>query len=251
MNSYPPLLLIHGAWHGKWCYDKYFAPYLREQGFDVYTIDLPHHGEKFTTVEDIRWLSIDDYVTAVATEAARLPQRPILVGHSMGGFTVQKYLEKHGASGAVLLASIPSDGMWRMALGLTLTHPWRALRVIGTRDSSPLIETPELAKAHFFSDDLPQAALDEYFAQLHGESFRVLFDTLLLNLPRPKRIKPTKMLVLGGEKDTLFSVKSVQKTARAYGTEAVIIPDMAHDMMLEPKWQTAADEIVKWVQANF
>jgi hypothetical protein len=39
----------------------------------------------------------------------------------------------------------------------------------------------------------------------------------------------------------------VQATARAYGAEAHVFPAMAHDMMLEPGWQTVADRILAWL----
>ena len=46
----------------------------------------------------------------------------------------------------------------------------------------------------------------------------------------------------------MFTVAEAQATARAYGTDAVIFPDMAHDMMLEPAWQQVADKIIGWLR---
>ncbi len=45
--------------------------------------------------------------------------------------------------------------------------------------------------------------------------------------------------------DTIFTPAEIQKTAAAYGREAVIFADMAHDMMLEDGWKQVADEIMK------
>jgi alpha-beta hydrolase superfamily lysophospholipase len=83
----------------------------------------------------------------------------------------------------------------------------------------------------------------------HGapESFRVTFEMALLNLPRAKRVK-TPMLGLAAANDRVFSVAEEQATAIAYGTEAVVFPDMAHDMMLEPGWPQVADRILDWVR---
>jgi alpha-beta hydrolase superfamily lysophospholipase len=41
-----------------------------------------------------------------------------------------------------------------------------------------------------------------------------------------------------------------QAIARAYATEAEIFPDMAHDMMLESRWQQVADRILEWLQQH-
>ena len=243
----PPILLVHGAWHGKWCYEKYFVEYLADQGLDVYAIDLPYHGEKFTSTRDLRWRSMTHYVDAVADYAEQLDSPPILVGHSLGGAVVQKYLEKHKAPAAILLASMPPSGVWRVTLNMLRHHPWRFLKVNLKLSLHPLVDTAKLAQQHFFSADMANSDIQSYFEQLHDESYRAFLDMLFLNLPKPKRVS-TPILVLGGENDTIFSVKEVEATAKAYNTEAIIFPNMAHDMMLEKGWQGVADKIANWVK---
>ena len=50
----------------------------------------------------------------------------------------------------------------------------------------------------------------------------------------------SEALVLGGARDTIFTRKEVESTARAYATRAEIFPNMAHDLMLEEGWQAVA-----------
>ena len=73
-------------------------------------------------------------------------------------------------------------------------------------------------------------------------------ETILLKLPRPGKVNKTHMLVLAAANDRVLTVVEEQATARAYGTEAEIFPNMAHDMMLEPNWQKVADRILGWLQ---
>mgnify|MGYP000291883920 CR=1 FL=1 len=99
-NSSPPLLFVHGAWHGAWCW-KPLMDYLAKKGFTSYTFDLPGHGTRKS--EGVVGLGIMDYVAEVESAMGELaPVKPILIGHSMGGLIVQKFLEKNEA-----LASIP------------------------------------------------------------------------------------------------------------------------------------------------
>jgi alpha-beta hydrolase superfamily lysophospholipase len=56
----------------------------------------------------------------------------------------------------------------------------------------------------------------------------------------------TPLLVIGAEKDRIFTVSEQRKTARAYHSEAILYPQ-AHDMMLEPGWGAVADEILEWL----
>lgn len=67
-----------------------------------------------------------------------------------------------------------------------------------------------------------------------------------LGLPEPEKVT-TPLLILGGGADTLISPDQVKATARAYGTQAVILRNLAPDMMLEPGWQIVADAIVSWL----
>ena len=45
-------ILVHGAYHGKWCWDK-VVPILEKEGNQVYAIDLPGHGNDNTSPEDV------------------------------------------------------------------------------------------------------------------------------------------------------------------------------------------------------
>jgi len=70
-------------------------------------------------------MRIADYVEDVAQVVGQLPEVPVIVGHSMGGLVVQKYLEKYIAPAAVLLASVPVKGVLRTTLRIALRHPRR------------------------------------------------------------------------------------------------------------------------------
>ena len=84
-----------------------------------------------------------------------------------------------------------------------------------------------------------------YATRLQEESARTGFDGLL-NLPRPKRVTTT-LLVLGAHSDGAVTPKEVRATARAYRTEAEFFPNIGHDMMLEPGWAAVAERIHTWL----
>ena len=58
----------------------------------------------------------------------------------------------------------------------------------------------------------------------------------------------TPLLVLGGEQDAIYTVSDVHATAKAYGTQAMFIPDMGHSLALEPGWAAVAGHILSWLQ---
>ncbi|EHI41264.1 alpha/beta hydrolase [Rhodococcus opacus PD630] len=234
-GSGPSLLFVHGTWHAAWCWDEHFLDFFASKGHHALAVSLRGHGGS-PSPKPLRWVTIADYVDDVATVANELPSRPVVIGHSMGGFIVQKYLESHSAPAGVLLGSAPSGGIWRSTLRTLRRHPRALLAETLTLSPYRLVGTLELARDHMFSAHMPDAEVERYFALLQEDSHRAMLDMLVLNLPKPKRVT-APMLVIGADQDHAFSLKEVRATARAYGTEAEIFPNMAHHMLLEPGWE--------------
>jgi pimeloyl-ACP methyl ester carboxylesterase len=240
-----PLLLVHGAWHGAWCWEN-FIPYFADHGYEVHALSLRGHGNSEGR-DGIRWYSAArEYVEDVEKVADSLGEAPVLIGHSMGGYITQKYLEKRDAPAGVLLASIPVSGILPMLVRLMRRHPWTTTKSLFLMDPWHLVNSPELVREGFFSDDFPDSELERLFPLVQPESFKLALETSFLRLPRPRRVK-TPLLVLAAENDRVFSVAEERATARAYGTEAIVFPNMAHDMMLEKGWKDVADRILEWL----
>jgi len=239
-----PLLFVHGMMHGAWCWDAHFLPYFARHGFSAYALNLRGHGGSEGR-ENLRWTRIADYVEDVRAAVRQLPEPPILIGHSMGGFILQKYLEENDAPGAVLLSSPSPNGLASTALRIASRHPLVFARVNVTFSLRSVIATPALARDAFFSRDLPDEPLAAYWKLMQDESYMAFLDMVGLDLPRPERVK-TPLLVLGAERDNMLAPADIEDTARAYRTEAEILPAVAHDSMLETKWETVAGRILRW-----
>jgi alpha-beta hydrolase superfamily lysophospholipase len=123
-------------------------------------------------------------------------------------------------------------------MALKATAQWRMY---------PIVETPEAARWVLFSTAMPKKQLLKYYKRLDDESFRMFIDLLGLNLASPKKVK-TPLLILGAEKDNAVTPDQVHATARGYGLQAEIFPNMAHDMMLEPEWESVARRILEWLK---
>lgn len=247
-----PLLFVHGAWHGAWCWEEYFLPFFSHQGYVCYALSLRGHGGSEGRAQ-IHRHGISGYVEDVARVAANIRletgQHPVIIGHSMGGCVAQKYLERYDAPGAALLATIPVYGFLPAFLRKAAKHPAMAFRTLTRFSPWEMIRTPELARREFFSPDMSMAQVRAYHAKMQQESMRVVFDVTLLNLPRPARIKKAvPVLVLAAGNDALFSVDESRTTARAYNAKLSVMDNMAHDVMLESNWQQAADVLLDWLQ---
>jgi pimeloyl-ACP methyl ester carboxylesterase len=243
-----PLLFVHGSWHAAWCWNENFLGFFADKGYRAVAPSLRNHGN--SDKQAPRRSSVADWVSDIVSVADGLPTAPVMIGHSMGGLLVQKYLEKHTAPAGVLLASMPVSGASRALARITARHPLRSARASLTGKSLRAVNTSEAARENFYSASTPESDIERYAALLGEEYFgRQTFDLTMLSLPKPQRVT-TPLLVLGAESDACFSQEEVRKTARAYGTQAEFFPDMGHNMMLEPGWQAVADRIDGWLTAR-
>ncbi|WP_044558816.1 alpha/beta hydrolase [Azospirillum sp. B4] len=240
-----PLLFIHGSWHAAWCWDVHFLDYFARHGYAAYALSLQGHGASEGHAQ-LRCTSMSQFVDNVASVARDLPAPPVVIGHSLGGLVAQYYLAKHSGPAGVFLASAPPQGMLRNMIRLAVNAPLAFLKAAVTLFMYFLVETPALARQWLFTPDLPEEKVVAYWRLLGNESARAFMESLIIPASRqPRTTAP--VLVLADELDAVFYQDQFHATARHYGTKAEIIPGMAHDMMLEPQWERAAERILAWL----
>ncbi|MBK7391758.1 MAG: alpha/beta fold hydrolase [Chloracidobacterium sp.] len=239
-----PLLFVHGTGHAAWCWDEYFLPYFAERGFDCYALSLRGHGRS-EGFDKLKWTSIANYVSDVSRVASDLPRTPVVIGHSLGGLVVQKYLEDHEAPAAILITPSPSEGMFWSAFWMPYKHPILMMKIAFHQNYSLMFATPELAKKFLFSKDTDITKIAGYVRKFGKESYWANLESMF-NLPKPEKIR-TQMLVLGAEEDALVSKRAIEKTARVYNADLRFFPKTGHDLMLEDNWQEAADHMIEWL----
>lgn len=89
-------VLIHGSWHGGWCFDK-LAAILEARGHTVVAPTLPGMGG---TEAEMAIVTLDDWGDFAAQHCrdlkARLGGAPVVLGgHSRGGLVVSTAVERH------------------------------------------------------------------------------------------------------------------------------------------------------------
>ena len=240
-----PLLFVHGAWHAAWCWDEHFLNFFVRRGFRAVAVSLRGHGES-TLSKPLSKCSIADYLDDVREVADTLGGQPVLIGHSMGGFIVQKYLEDRRAPAAVLLASMPSQVARRAAVAvrILLRGPGVTIRAFTIGRPDDVVTTPRLAHKHFFCQHTPESIVISCAARLQPESPKAAG---LTHLSKPAGVG-TPLLVLGGREDATVTNGDVRATARAHRAEAEFFPRMGHNMMLEPGWADVAERIHGWLR---
>jgi pimeloyl-ACP methyl ester carboxylesterase len=103
-------ILVHGSWHGGWCWDK-VVPLLKAQEQEPVTLDLlGHWPDNSVPHQDI---TLDRYVAQVTSILSENPEPAVLVGHSFGGVVISQAAERMPGSVKAMIfvcAFMPSSG---------------------------------------------------------------------------------------------------------------------------------------------
>lgn len=170
-------ILIHGAYHGGWCWDA-VADLLRKDGHKVVAPDLPGHGR------DPGWLAdqtMPNYVDCIVALLDASPSKVTLVGHSMGGAIATAVAQARPDKVAQIIcltAYIPIDG--ESVGDVVKTDPESHVRVdrvdVEGLDAVSL-KTGTLADAFYNDADAHMLAFAEDRVQLQSPiPFRHKFD---------------------------------------------------------------------------
>jgi non-heme chloroperoxidase len=242
-----PLLFVHGAFTGAWCWTDHFLPYFASQGFRACALSLSGHGGS-PGRERLDWVSIADYVSDLEQAVSAVGGDPIIVGHSMGGFVVQKYLERAAASGVVLMASVPPQGLLSASIALAFSNPGLFADVNSMMHHGRV--SLDALQHVLFANPVEVDKLRACYRRMQPESQRAMWDMTFFNLPQLRRERCPPMLVLGAACDILVPASQAEQAASYYGTQAEVFPDMGHLMMLEAGWQKVAERIIEWMRAG-
>jgi pimeloyl-ACP methyl ester carboxylesterase len=237
----PRVLLIHGMFGGAWYWEEY-QRFLATHGYESHAVNLRgHHGSR--PVTDIGRVRIQDYV-ADALQVARTLDRPIVIGHSMGGLIAQRIAELDACRATVLMAAAPPRWI-PVASALLVSKQVKYARALLLWE--PLL--PSRADA----DDLmfnrtPLSDRDAFFARLVPESGRAGLQLSFGALAVHEWRVTSPVLVICGGDDQFVVPRVARALARKYKTTLREYPGFAHHIMSEPGWERPGTDVVNWME---
>lgn len=241
----PPLLFIHGGFHGAWCWADHFMPWFAERGFECFAVSYREHGANPRTDRHAEW-RLKDYVEDVSNAIRRLDARPVLVGHSLGGTIAQKVAASESFPGMVLLAPSPIGGSGLAAVRMLLGHPRAMSRAMRTGDMAHAMPA---FLSFFLSADVPAAQRARIAARCDGRtSMQAALDAFYNDCPKPQKTS-TPVLVASGAGDWSIPRRKNVELAKAYGGDHIVTPT-AHDMMCDTRWEAAATQVHAWLSSR-
>lgn len=258
------IIFIHGICHGAWCFEN-FMDFFSENGYECFALNLRGHGDNAR--KGLTFATLSQYVSdvfkcveycTVYCSKKGINEKPFLLGHSMGGAVVQKYIKKHfdKVKGAVLLASATAKRMpyFKTLFGLIKKNLRNsALKAWGIKMSDE-----DIAGSAFFDNRIKSMDdIVKYNKLLHRESIVITLISLYLPYYKGKYNGNIPILIIGSEIDSYFPKKSLIKTANTYGCtednkvkQCIILDKLCHDIMLDPEWEKSAKDVFKFMENN-
>lgn len=244
----PTVVMTHGAFCGGWAFEAFRAPF-EAKGWTVLTPDLPGHSQGGS----VAGLSMSDYAKSLVAFCADLPERPVLLGHSMGGLVCQMAARRVDPQALVLLAPSPP---W----GITGSSIEEAVTAFGVGLVDPFwggsVSPDRHIMRHHSLDRTPKARRDAILDQLCPESGRAVrevlnwwMDPFMTTSVGVGRL-PMPGLAVAGDRDVVHPAATVRQIADRIGAGFHVMPGMSHWLIGEEGWEDVADVALTWLDAN-
>jgi len=250
----PPLVLIHGMWGTPQVWDNYRTVF-EDAGFDVHVPalrfhDVEPHGPE---PEDIGRVRLVDYVDDLQVLIEGLEQKPVIIGHSMGGLLALMLVARGLVPAAIMLTPAPAAGV--MALQPSVIRVFlRTLLTWGfwRKGTFPTYKEARGGLLNNFSDEQAR----ELYKGFVWESGRATFEigNWFMDFGKgsavPYKDINTPLLIMGAGKDRITPLSVVRASAKklSHTSEFEILPDNAHWVLAEKGWENIAGRCVEWIK---
>jgi len=248
------IVLIHGNFVNNLSWTDWKQRY-EQRGYAVYTPANPgHEGNPASLREsvhpDLTKTGFIDVVENLARLIDTLPEKPLVIGHSMAGMATMKLVEMGKAIAGVSIDGAPPKNVFP-----PFTTLKAALPAFGFFSASAYFMGSRKWYDRCFFNTLPVGERTKAFENFAvPESFKVSRQLVLNSFSNIDFSKPhVPLLFIGGGNDNIFPVSLTRTLANKYQdknscVDLKIFEDKSHFICGEPGWEKVADAIIDWYE---
>lgn len=248
------IVIIHGMW-GRGFLLSNFSQYFEDKGFNCITPDLPGHSSDKEEQKKIAGYGFDDFVNYMAKEIEKLDEKPIVIGHSMGGLIAHKLAEMGLVEKAVLVTPATQSNIFNICIGSFLSFLPLLFKPYFWKQ--PIV--PSKKGFDFSCPEVPENLRAKYFKNLVPESGKAFFQIGFwgLDSKNTTQIDNTKIEVpifqVGCKNDRMIALCALKSQARILKRDLKdfrfkIYKESGHGIVWEDRWIELADDIYKWIK---
>ena len=254
------IVFIHGMFMTALCWEKW-VPYFQQRGYTCLAPNWPGRDNK--PVEELRanhpdaqlgQLGLSDVVNHFENMIRKLPEKPLLIGHSMGGLVTQLLLQRDVAAAGVAIDSAPPAGVFAPSWSfLKANFPMINPFVPGSAPRSMPFEDFQYA----FVNTLPLAEQQaDYARYVVPESRKVPRDSLAGAGAIDFKKAHAPLLMIAGEKDHIIpaglnkiNYEKYHASASSSRTDFKEFPGRVHFIIGQKGWEEVAGYVGEWLSA--
>jgi non-heme chloroperoxidase len=252
------IFMIHGMWVGSWIWDD-FRSFFENRGYRCVAPTLRFHDMDPASVPDPRLgrMSLSDFADDLEEKIkGLLPDKPILMGHSMGGLIAQKLAARGLAKSAVLLTPAPPAGSAALSPSVLYNFATK-LRVPAFLGDKPF-RPPFSGVTSTVFNLCPQREWQVNYDRFVFESGRAIREIGMwfLDPRKASRVDASAItcptLVVSGSNDKCVLPSVARRIAAKYRHVSSYkeFTDHAHMVLSEPGWQDVAAYVADWLESS-
>ena len=258
-NTLPKsVVFIAGEFVGNNCWDEWKI-YFESKGYNCIASPWPH---KDASPEELRNRHPDAAIASnrlatltnhYASIVKALPEKPILIGHSLGGLIVQLLLQRGLGSAGVAIHSFPPQGVFKFHFTF-LKNGWGAFGFFTSAKKSYMMSFRKWKYA-FTNGMSCKEQKQSYYKYAVPESKQVLRDILTsiakINFENPH----APLLFISGSDDNMIPASLNYSNYKKYRksnsiTEYKEFKGRNHFVLNQVTWMEDADFILQWLECK-
>lgn len=247
------IVFIHGLFMNPESWSQW-VKYFEKRGYKCYTPAYPFHegrpGSLRSSINpELGKVTFKQVIDSLSEFIDTLPEKPVLIGHSMGGLAVQKLIGLNKGAAGISIDPAPPHGLFSfkwsfLKANLSTVNPFKGNSVC----------LPDLNWFHYaFCNTMTiEQTESEYNKFVVPESRNIARSST----GKDGRIDFSKshnpLLIIAGERDNIVPASLVKKNYKAYNKNNSIIDfkefsDRTHYICGQPEWEEIAAYIDEWI----
>jgi pimeloyl-ACP methyl ester carboxylesterase len=256
MTKTKTILFVTGAFVNNSCWDEW-KTYFESKGYETLAPAWPFKSGTAAALRsrqpadtNLADLTLTEVIDHYADIAAQLPEKPIIIGHSLGGMITQALVSRDLAAAAVAIHPVAPQGIIPYEFSF-LKGSWKSLGLFTSIKKTYLMAFKDWQYA--FVNGMSLYEQQKAYERLTiPESKRVLRGGLTSAAKVDFKKKHAPLLITAGEKDNLIPPHLNYRNFKKYKKngsvlEYKVFPGRNHHVLGQPTWKEDADYILNWI----
>jgi pimeloyl-ACP methyl ester carboxylesterase len=254
-NKPKTILFITGAFVSNACWDEWKV-FFNNKGYETLAPPWPQKDAPAEILRSrhpdtgVAALRLIDLASYFAEIAGGLHEKPIIIGHSIGGLIAQLLLQKGLGAAAVAIHSVPPQGIVTFKLSFLIAG-WGPLGVFTNPNKTFMMSFSQWQYA--FTNGMPEEWQEKAYCQFAiPESKRIVRDTITKAAKVGFSLPHAPLLFIAGEKDHTIPASLNYSNYKKYSHKGSVtayheFKGRNHFVLGQPGWQEVTTHIEDWL----